>query len=168
MQSFKEFVAEREETPAHGETVHGIHYSHTAGLTQLDGARSGTGIKGAEHKRLGETKDARIKKRVYFYNKHEGEKLPATHEQGLGSHAHSATLHKIYNPKNASDEEYSAVKKTQEKHVYNGEEHGNAFERAVVDHGYHGYTNQGMTVVLNHDHVPVKYEGHRSDLLKAG
>jgi hypothetical protein len=166
MLNFSQFLAEREQTPAKGTTVHGIHYSHTAGLTNLEGARSGTGIKGAEQKRLGETKDTRIKKRVYFYNKHEGEKLPTTHESGLGSHVHSATLHHIYDPQHASTEEYHAVKKTADKHVYDGEESGNAFERAVVDHGYHGYTNRGMTVVLNHDHVPVKYEGHKSDVLQ--
>lgn len=166
MLKFRQFVAEREQPSEKGSTVHGIHYSHTANLDSLSGSRSGTGIKGAESKRLGETKDERIKKRVYFYNKSDHETLPSTHETGLGAHAHSAKLHKIYDPANASKEHKAEVSATRDKHVYDGEERGNALEKAVVDHGYHGYTDGRMTVVLNHDHVPVKYEGHRSDLLK--
>lgn len=167
MQSFKQFVAEREETPDHGTTVQGIHYSHASGLTHLDGARSGTGISGRESERLKWTKDDRIKKRTYFYN-HEASHgvLPPTHEAGLGPHVHSATLHKVFDPDKASPQESSKVFATRDKHVYDGEDHANAYERAVLDHGYAGHTNRGMTVMLGHDHVPVKYEGHRADLLK--
>jgi hypothetical protein len=166
MLKFSQFLIEREQPEAKGTTVHGIHYSHHAGLTNLEGTRSGTGIKGAEQKRLGETKDTRIKKRVYFYNKADHEKLPATHESGLGMHVHSATLHHIYDPHSAPKEHRSELLATRDKHVYDGEERGNALEKALVDHGYHGYTDGKMTVVLNHDHVPVKYEGHKSDVLK--
>jgi hypothetical protein len=167
MQSFKTFLTERESTgPSKGVSVHGIHYSNKSGLSSLDGRYSGTGIKGAEGKRLQWTKDERIKKRSYFYNKEPHETLPKTHEQGLGPHAHSATLHNIYDPEKAAPEHRQEIRATSQKHVYDGEDDSNAFERAVVDHGYNGYTHRGMTVVLNHDHVPVKYEGHRSDLLK--
>lgn len=165
MQTFKQFLAEREQ-PEQGVTVHGIHYSHTAGLTELHGARSGTGIRGKEQDRLKWSKDERVKKRVYFYNKEPHEKLPATHETGLGPHAHSAVLHNVLDPSKASPEHMKSIRDTAAKHVYNGEDKDTAFERSVVDHGHTGYTNRGMTVVLNHDHVPVKYEGHRADLLK--
>jgi hypothetical protein len=165
MQTFKQFLSEREE-PIKGDTIHGLHYSHKEGLSSLDGNKYGTGIKGAEAKRLGETKDERIKKRVYFYHADAGEKVSKVHESGLGQHTYSATLHKMYNPEKASPEHSKEIRDTAAKHVYNGEDHSNAFERAVVDHGYHGYVNRGMAVVLNHHDVPVKYEGKRADLMK--
>jgi hypothetical protein len=168
MHSFKRFLAEREEAaPAKGVTVHGIHYSNKPGLDHLDGRFSGTGIKGAEGKRLQWTKDERIKKRVYFYN-HKPEEhgpLPPVHEGGLGQHVHSATLHGIYDPATAHPDERAAISKTAGQHKYNGEEEHNDFERAVLDHGYHGYTNGSMTVILNSHHVPVKYLGHKQDVL---
>jgi hypothetical protein len=168
MQSFKQFITEREvAAPVKGETIHGLHYSHKEGLTSLDGRIYGTGIKGAEAKRLSETKDARIKSRVYFYHANEGEKVSKVHESGLGQHTYSAKLHNMYNPDTASQEHAKEVRETAAKHVYNGEDHGNAFERAVVDHGYSGYVNRGMAVVLNHHDVPVHYEGKRSELMKA-
>lgn len=169
MKTFRSFLAEREEAaPTKGVTVHGIHYSNKPGLDHLDGRYSGTGIKGAEGKRLQWTKDDRIKSRVYFYNhdRQEHGALPPVHEGGLGMHVHSATLHGIYDHAKAHPDERAAIRKTAETHKYNGEEEHNDFERAVLDHGYHGYTANGMTVVLNNHHVPVKYEGHKDDVLK--
>lgn len=171
MQSFKYFLAEREEAQAQkGVEVHGIHYSNRPNLSALDGRFSGSGIKGAEQKRLGERgADPRIKKRVYFYNKEATHKpVPNVHEQGLGQHTYSAHLGRIYDPEKATPEQRSEINTHREKHIYNGAEHSNAFESAVLDSGYHGYTNRGMTVVMNHHEVPVKYHGLRSDVLRKG
>ena len=147
-----------------GTTVEGIHYSHTAGLTHLSGSKFGSGIKGAEHRRLSEPGvDPRIKSRTYFYNR-DTHKAP---ESGLGPHVHTATLHRIYNPETASAEHRAEVSQHRQKHIDAGHHPSNAFESAVVDSGYHGYTSNGMTVTLNHDHVPVHYEGHKQDLHQA-
>jgi len=158
MKSFKQFLNEREQSK--GVSVQGVHYSKKPGLTHLEGRMSGTGIKGAEQSRLQETKDNRIKNRVYFYN-HTGGDLPRP-EQGLGPHIHTATLHNIYDPSTASDEHRAEVEHHKAKHAVGFHNASNTFESAVVDAGYHGYTNRGMTVVLNHT-VPVSYQGSRFD-----
>lgn len=169
MLKFNQFLHEKEspENNTKGTTVQGIHYSHTSGLHELHGSRFGTGIKGAEQRRLNEPgTDTRIKSRVYFYNKAAHEKLPKIHEGGLGQHAHSATLTKIYDPEKASPEHRAEVNHHAQKYKDEGHHPSNAFESGVVDSGYHGYTNGQMTVVLNHPRVPVKYEGHKADILR--
>lgn len=132
-----------------------IHYSHRANMSTLSGGMSGSGIKGAEEKRLGETKDSRIKKRVYFYPPVAGG-LPRP-EQGLGSHTYEAKLHNMHDATKASPEGNKIALKAKE-HIANGEHPSNAYERAVLDSGYHGYHTDNMSVVLNKD-VPVKYTG---------
>jgi hypothetical protein len=123
-----------------------IHYGKQGGLSYLSGSSSGTGIKGAEQERLsGKDVDPRIKKRVYFY-------LPvaggiAQPEIGLGGHVYQANLEGLYD-------------------INSRKIHGSssAFESAVLDAGYIGYTNpeQGTIVVLNSD-VPVKHIGSIGD-----
>lgn len=134
----------------------GIHYSHKSGLSHLSGDMSGTGIRGAEQNRLDLTKDKRIKKRVYFYPKKSDTTLPRP-EGGLGVHVYEAKLNNMYHP-HTIDENSKKVIAATEKYKNEGEHPSNAFERAVLDSGYHGYHTPTMSVVLNRS-VPVKYKG---------
>lgn len=133
----------------------GIHYSNKPNLTTLYGSMYGTGIKGAEAKRLSETSDSRIKKRVYFYPK-TSEALPKP-EQGLGVHAHEMRSDKLYDA-SKGDANTASINALKSRLVASGEHPANAFETAVLDHGYHGYHIPSMAVVLGRD-VPVKYVG---------
>lgn len=157
MITFLDFILE--DAAPKGVTVHGVHYSHQANLTHLDPAKSGTGIKGAEQKRLPDSEDDRIKHRAYFYNK-TGEDFPKP-EAGLGTHIHTAHLDKIYDPSKASDSEKAEVALHKQKHMGGWNHPSNAFESGVLDAGYRGYTNAGMTVVMGKDKVPVSYHGSR-------
>lgn len=144
-----------------GHTIHGIHYSHEQGLHELAGNMYGRGIKGAEATRVAQSHDHRIKSRVYFYNKQQGGRNPPA-ESGLGVHVHSATLHGIFHPQHAKQEDRDRITKHKEKYLAHPHaDKSNAFESALVDAGFRGYTNGSMTVVLNHKSVPVKYDGHK-------
>lgn len=149
MLTFKQFLLESEDQEY-------IHYSHKPNLTHLSGNMSGSGIKGAEQERLGQTKDNRIKKRVYFYPPVSGGHLPRP-EAGLGSHVYKAKLDNMHDARKPSPEA-NKIAATAKEHEAKGEHPGNAFERAVVDHGYHGYHTDNMSVVLNKD-VAVKHHG---------
>lgn len=146
MKTFKSYLTESDEQVY-------IHYSNHPNLVLLTGIRSGTGIKGAEQERLKQTGDWRIKQRVYFYPKpKDGYPQP---EQGLGPHMYQARLINMYDPINAPDPEVDRLKA---HYISTGEHPSNAFERAVLDKGYHGYHGRGMSVALNKD-VRVSYLG---------
>jgi len=148
MKTFKEYLAEKEEKLY-------THYSHSSGLTHLSGDMSGSAIKGEDQTRLAETKDPRIKKRVYFYPP-VSSGLPRP-EQGLGVHMYHAYLENMHDTTNPSPEADRITQKAKE-HVANGEHPENAYESAVLDSGFHGYHTGTMSVVLNRD-VKVKYAG---------
>lgn len=136
----------------------GIHYGKAAGLSTLSSTSYGTGIKGAEAARLAESTDARIKKRVYFYIKN-SDAIPAP-EAGLGPNVYEAKLENIADTDNQADlDRIRAVKQGTDT---------NAFESAVLDAGFDGYSNrlQGTIVVLNKD-VPVKSLGNQRELTLA-
>jgi hypothetical protein len=155
MKTFQQFLSEFKSNK--GITVQGVHYSHTAGLTHLDGTLNGSGgIKGAEHERLHDTDDSRIKSRAYFYN-HTGSQLPKP-EAGLGPHVHTATLSNIYDPHNASDEQRAEIDHHKKKYTTGYHNKSNTFESSVMDAGYDGYTNNGMTVVMGKKHIPVTHQ----------
>lgn len=135
--------------------ISGIHYSNQPNLFTLRGDRSGSGIKGAEERRLRDSRDPRIKLRVYFYNK-TSDTLPKR-EPGLGIHVYAAKLNNIYDNENATPEERNIINLNREK--YQDEMPANAFESALLDSGYMGYTNKGMTVILGQDELPVNYMG---------
>jgi len=138
-------------------TFVGHHYSK--GERQyLSGSMYGSkdGIKGEEAKRLVQSTDPRIKKRVYFYIPHtqlNGRYLNP--EQGLGSFKHEQTFNNILAP---GVEMSRIVKATDATRNFNN------FESAVIDAGYDGYAfpHMGMMVILNHDNVPVKSVGKLS------
>lgn len=157
MKSFREYIIEKEEMEQ--PTVTGIHYSHKPDLTTLSGSMSGTGIKGAEQERLRQTKDERIKKRVYFYPHTGGESSLPRPEEGLGIHTYQAELKNMFDARKHS-KETNKIHETAKKYEAEGEHPSNAFERAVLDHGYKGYHTGNMSVALG-GNVPVKYTGTR-------
>jgi len=133
-------------------TFDGVHYSNTADIPTLFGRRYGSGIRGAEAKRL-QYADPRIKNRVYFYIPRENGVMPIP-EAGLGGHVYIQRLNNMLGP----GPEMSRI---------NREAMGdpNNFESGVVDAGYDGYAvpSMGMMVVLNND-VPVEYRGTRDQI----
>ena len=151
MRTFKEYLNEENEP----KTV-GIHYSNTSHLEELHGSRYGTGIKGAESKRLEFSSDPRIKKRVYFYPK-PSTRLPQA-ESGLGSHVYNAELSNIHDATKPSEAAKRIDAITKHRVEQHGEDRGNAYESAVLDAGFDGYKTGNMVVVMNKN-VPVKYMG---------
>jgi hypothetical protein len=134
----------------------GIHYGQTK-VDELDGKKFGTGIRGAERRRLEDAFDDRIKNRVYFYITKPDGTLPLP-EAGLGGYVYTQQFDNILPPGSEMSQMFSSV---------NGD--ANNFETAVIDAGYDGYAvpSMGMMVVLNHN-TPVKYEGTRGELMQKG
>jgi hypothetical protein len=137
-------------------TFSGIHYGK-AKTERLSGAMFGSGIRGEESKRLAQSRDPRIKRRVYFYIPNEVGFVMRP-EAGLGQHVYTQTFDNIL----PSGDEMSRLYRSVDKDF-------NAFESAVIDSGYDGYAvpSQGMMVILNHN-VPVKYEGLANELRTQG
>jgi hypothetical protein len=133
-------------------TVDAVHYGKDKTDTLL-GGKYGTGIRGAEARRLADAFDPRIKNRVYFYIPKEDGKMPLP-ESGLGGHVHIQRFNNILGP----GPEMGRISR---------EAFGdsNNFESGVIDAGYDGYAipSMGMMVVLNHD-VPVDYRGTRDEV----
>ena len=125
----------------------GSHYGKTK-TNILSGGYYGTGLKGAEAKRLAQAKDSRIGKRIYFYIPRANGTMPMR-ESGVGNHVYTQKFDNILGPGKTMSELY---KKAQ------GD--SNAFESFVIDNGYDGYAvpDYGMMVVLNND-IEAKYEG---------
>jgi len=137
-------------------TVEGIHYGKSK-VDVLNGGMFGSGIRGEEAKRLAQSQDPRIKKRVYFYIPNEVGFVMRP-EAGLGQHVYTQTFNNIL-PQN---EEMARLYRSVDKDL-------NAFESAVIDAGYDGYAvpSDGMMVILNHN-VPVNYEGLAYELREQG
>jgi len=125
----------------------GSHYGKTK-TNILSGGYYGTGLKGAEAKRLAQAQDPRIGKRIYFYIPRANGTMPMR-ESGVGNHVYTQKFDNILGPGKTMSEFY---KKAQ------GD--SNAFESFVIDNGYDGYAvpDYGMMVVLNND-IEAKYEG---------
>lgn len=149
MKTLKQIIEEYNTPP---EEFLAVHYSHLPNLSHLIGSMYGRGIKGEEEQRLVGA-DARIRRRVYFYPKHQTDAYPQP-EGGLGGHVYSATLKNILD----SAKYNKAVALTQSNYIKAGHHSQNAYEMALLDHGYSGYRTHNLAVVLNSD-VPVKYEG---------
>ena len=123
-------------------TAVGVHYSRQERLV-LDGRFHGTGLRGEEARRLAETKDNRLKSRIYFYvDSGKGIKP----EAGVGSYPHQVKLNNVYDA-NKTRELQNAVDKT-----LTGNDWFSAFESAVIDAGYDGYLvnfgNQRAAVLI--------------------
>ena len=129
----------------------GTHYGN-ARVDKLSGSKYGSGIRGAESRRLQDTEDERIKRRSYFYIPKTDGTMPLP-ESGLGQYVYTQQFDNILGP----GPEMSRL-------FREAGGNPNEFESAVVDAGYDGYAvpNMGMMVILNHD-VPVNYEGTRAE-----
>jgi hypothetical protein len=139
------------------DTVHGIHYSFHPNLNALHGGMFGSGIRSEEAGRVAHAIDPRIKQRVYFYNK-TGSTLPRA-EAGLGPHAYEVHLTHIFDGPTVSSADANLVQQFKKNWIAKGADNASAFESAVVDAGFHGYTNRGVTVLLGQTHVPVQRVG---------
>lgn len=86
-------VSKRYGTPVDGATsVRGIHYSRSA-RPALAGTLYGTGLRGAESRRLEQTDDVRIKQRIHFYVDTGNGVRP---EAGVGGNVHAVDLDNVY------------------------------------------------------------------------
>lgn len=127
-------------------TVEGWHYGK-AKVPALSGVMYGSGIKGAEADRLAQSRDRRIKSRVYFYiNRDDG--TPPPKEDGLGPHKYEQRLSNLYDP-STGDPRIPLIRDGM-----------NEFESAILDAGYDGYIAPrfGMAVVMDAT-VPANYVG---------
>lgn len=102
-----------------------VHFSKVP-RESLSGRAYGTGIRGAEAKRLAESSDSRIKNRVSFYVDEGKGVFP---EGGVGRVAHDVSLTNMYD----------AAKNPLKFPTTDG----NAFESAVLDAGFSGYYAKG-------------------------
>ena len=130
--------------------MEGYHYSHQP-RTELSPQKYGTGYKGSERSSVLESPDSRLRNRVHFYADAGNGVRP---ESGVGGVAHHAYLGGIYPAHEA---------KTIQKTVPNtltGDEWNRAFESAVLDAGYAGYSatfgNQLAVVVFGDSPIPVQ------------
>jgi hypothetical protein len=133
-------------------SVKAAHYGN-ARVSELDPAKYGTGLRGAERRRLEQAFDDRIKRRVYFYIRKEDGSTPPP-EAGVGNHVYTQQFDNILGP----GAEMSRL-------FREGNGDSNNFESNVIDAGYDGYAapSMGMMVILNHK-VPVNYVGPRSEV----
>lgn len=133
----------------------GLHYGQNK-VDELSGSKYGTGIRGAERRRLDDTDDKRIKKRIYFYIPKKDGSMPRN-EAGLGGHVYTQQFDNIAAGL-VVDRLFSKA---------NGD--ANQFESSVVDAGYDGYAmpSMGMMVTLNHN-TPVEYHGTMGELAESG
>jgi len=134
----------------------GAHYGN-AKVNTLNGDKYGTGIRGAESKRLAQSNDERINRRVYFYTQKPDGTMPIP-EAGLGQYVYTQQFDNILPPGVESDRLSDQAKGN-----------SNDFESLVVDAGYDGYAipNMGMMVILNHN-APVEYRGTRVEMAERG
>lgn len=134
-------------TPRPGSvTAVGYHFSQ-APRAALEGGFYGTGLRGAERRRL-EGADPRLRQRIYFYVD-TGKGI--TPEAGVGGVAHQVELRNLY------DADANPLR-------LRGGDDGNAFEQAAIDAGFDGILvrSMGMAVLLGRHIVPVESLGRQT------
>jgi len=138
-------------------TYAGVHYGSVADLAKLSGAKYGTGIRGAEAARLRDSRDARIKRRVYFYINKAGMSEPIRPEAGVGGNVYTQVFNNILGP---GERMYEISKQAK---------NDNDFESLVIKNGFDGYAapSMGMIILLGID-APVRYEGNVGALRAKG
>jgi len=143
-------VSDRESVPPI--RIRGEHYSHQK-RSELLGSKYGTGYKGAERTRIAESDDPRLRNRVHFYADAGKGIRP---ESGVGGVKHLANLTNVY----PAHEDSSIAKSI--PNTITGDEYLNAFESAVLDAGYSGYSmpfgQQLAVVMFGTDPIPVLSE----------
>jgi hypothetical protein len=146
-------------TPRYGDardgavSVIGIHFSGTQ-RAELSGSKYGTGVRGAEARRVQFAGDGRLKNRVYFYVPEGTSVVP---EAGVGRFAHRAILENVYPIK---DDPLKLWRQDP-----------NEMETAILDAGFDGYyvpsvfqakdldSKFGAVVLLGERNVPVEPVG---------
>ena len=108
--------------------VSGIHFSK-AQRDHLSGVFFGTGTKSEEARRLFESKDSRLKSRLYAYVD-EGKGVRP--EEGVGGHAHRVQLDNLYDLKADPLGIRSKIRDANER------------ESAILDAGFNGYYAPGV------------------------
>ena len=138
--------AKNKSGPEDAISVVGVHYGKTEAAI-LDSTKYGTGLKGAESKRL-QNVETNMRNRTFFYVD-EGEGI--TPEVGVGRHRSMVKLDNIYDPK-------------KDPTVWRrGGGDLNQSEAEVIKAGYDGYYvkqgmgNQGVVVIIGDHKVPVKH-----------
>ena len=130
--------------------MEGYHYSHQP-RTELAPQKYGTGYKGEERTRVFESDDPRLRNRVYFYADAGNGIRP---ESGVGAVAHHAYLGGIYPAHEATTIQKSVP------NTLTGDAWYSAFESAVLDAGYQGYSanfgQQRAIVMFGDEHIPVQ------------
>jgi hypothetical protein len=145
-------------------SVVGIHYSREP-RTSLTGYYYGTGLTGAEKKRLDESTDDRLRNRIHFYVD-EGQGVRP--ESGVGGNVHSVNINNLYNV----NEDPLGLRAAAEV-IAGRDDKGlwfNTVESAILDAGFDGVYvpgaqgNQGVAVLLGpqHQSVPVDQNGKHS------
>jgi hypothetical protein len=134
-----------------------VHYGKQR-VETLFGSMYGTGIKGAEARRVFNSDDPRVRQRAYFYIPFNNGRMPKP-EAGLGQEVHVQRLNNLLGPGPEMQGLASASR------TPDGQFDENAFESSVIDAGYDGYAvpNMGMAVVLGSD-VPVVSRGTRQEV----
>lgn len=135
-------------------SVLGVHYSREP-RTSLSGKFYGTGIRGAEARRLYLSSDERIKSRIHFYVD-TGEGIVP--EPGVGANIHAVHLDNLYN----TDEDPKGLLAGLLDKGLSGPELMNTLESAIIDAGFDGIfvpraqATKGVAVLLgDHAAVPV-------------
>jgi hypothetical protein len=129
--------------PEHGVSHKGYHYSNLSDLEETDPLKYGSGITGAEGKRL--SLPGAIKERTYFYNE------PGMREPGLGRYQYESDLEHFYDVKN---DPLNIIKMADNFNrnkygILNAESRANDIERMMHEAGYHGYVNPNTGVGIS-------------------
>ena len=126
------------------------HFSPEAGLTELDPARYGTGISGAERSRLirksGETVPGAVRDRTYFYTSEPGKVTP---EAGLGENRYKSRSESLYDI-HADPLDFKKLARESLRNKWDTNfnpgtidptQFANALDRLITEHGYEGMMN---------------------------
>ena len=132
----------------------GYHFSRQP-RANLDGLFYGTGLKGAEGRRLQQTDDKRLSQRIHFYIDTGAGVKP---EAGVGAYAHAVNLDNLYDigADPLGFRAAAAANGIDQDNVW-----FNAVESAIIDAGFDGYVarnaqgTQGVAVLLGKHTVGV-------------
>lgn len=142
-------------------SVTGVHYSRQPRDT-LNGFYYGTGLKGAESKRLAGAEDSRLNQRVHFYVD-EGNGIRP--EAGVGQNVHGVILDNLYD---VNVDPLNLRKQASEAGVDDSGLWFNAVESEIINAGFDGVYvpgaqgAQGVAVLLGSHSVPVEKKGTHS------
>lgn len=125
--------------PSNPSALTGYHYSNRPDILQTDPSMYGTGIKGAEAKRL-MMADA-LRNRTYFYNN------PNTKEAGLGPYQYESNLTDFYNVVQDPDNLNRLARQyNQYQGIVDENAATNAIERIANEAGYKGIETAGGAI----------------------